>query len=197
MTPAAPGALQRAVDALPQGRRLLVAPHFMADGWFVRAALRRRLKAAGAGPFDLLATMGLLPGLARLAARRAEDAAIGAGFDPLDTRVAVAGHGAPADPRPAEVVRRCAERLPRYGGFAEVTVGFVEQAPFLETALAVPAPALSLPFFAAAGEHVTVDLPEAGRHAGFGGPIPPPIGADDATKGVHLTIVKEPGRWRA
>lgn len=177
-TLAAPDALPRAVRHLAPSTRLLVAPHFMADGWFVRTALRRRLGAATSGPYSLLPPFGLLPGLGRLAARRVREAATLAGIDPAAVCLVVAGHGSPDDPRPGEVVMRCARRVGRYGPFADVTVGFVEQAPFLDTALAVPAPALCLPFFASTGGHVRVDLPEAAARAGFAGPILPPIGAD-------------------
>jgi sirohydrochlorin ferrochelatase len=191
-TLAAREALPRATADLVPATPLLIAPHFMADGWFVRTALRRRLVAAVRGPFTLLPPFGLLPGLARLVARRAGEAAAATGLDIARTGLVLAGHGSPDDPRPGEVVRQLAERLARSGPFADVTVGFVDQAPFLDTALSVRGPALCLPFFASPGGHVRIDLPEAAARAGFAGPILPPIGADpEAVRLWAAALVRE------
>jgi sirohydrochlorin ferrochelatase len=173
-TLAAPGALERALEAGPA----LVYPLFMSDGWFVSRELPRRLGAAGHARIAILPPLGLDPALAALCATRAREAAAAAGFAIPDTTVILAAHGSPKDPRPAAAAANVARYLREKGGFRAIATGFVDEAPLLADALRAEGPALCLPFFAARAGHVTGDLPEAVAEAGFRGPVLGPIGAD-------------------
>lgn len=159
-----------------------IYPMFIADGWFSRTELPRRLAEAGL-PAERqihLAPFGLDPGLPALCARRLGAAADAAGIDPAQATLIVAAHGAPKHPRPAEVAWQVAREAQRLSGFARLACGFVDQAPALEEALRVDGPAICLPFFATRASHVLEDLPQAASAAGFAGPILPPIGIDPA-----------------
>jgi len=187
-TLAAPGALAAALAALPPGRPLLVYPHFMADGWFTTEELPRRLRAAGAGPFEILPAFGRDPGVHRLCLRRAQAAARSAGCAPGAAALLLAAHGSPADPRPAAATREAAEFLARSGQFREVRTGFIEEPPFLADAARLDAPALCLPFFAGQAGHVEQDLPAA--LADFPGPVLPPVGRDPETPRIIAAALK-------
>ena len=188
-TLANPGALDRAVADLPTTARLLVFPHFMADGWFVSRELRRRLHGAGVQRFDLLPSLGVAPDLPALCLAAATAATRARGWSPTTTRLVLAAHGSPTNPRPGEVAHAVAARVRAASVFGAVTVGFVEQAPFLETALAEPGDAVCLPFFAGSGGHVVRDLPAAAAEARFRGPILPPIGTDPAVAALIATAL--------
>jgi hypothetical protein len=100
-TLAAPGAVAAALEALGAGGRLLVYPHFMADGWFSTEELPRRLRAAGARDFDILPAFGLDPAVPWLCLRRAGEAVRAGGHGPGEVALLLAAHGSPSDPRPA------------------------------------------------------------------------------------------------
>lgn len=138
----------------------LVYPHFMADGWFVRSETPRRLA---------------------LGAAVARETAAAAGINPATATLVVVGHGSGKSRAPARAARAFAEALAPAAGFATVTVGFIEEPPFLADVLP-EGPAVCLPFFATGGEHVTADIPQGWRGQG---PIAPPIGT---TGGVAALI---------
>ncbi len=183
-TLATPGAVAAAVSDLPQTKRLLVFPHFMADGWFSTEELPRRLRDAGAGEFDILPAFGLDPAVLRLCLRRAEEAVLAERYAPGEAVLLLAAHGSPTDPRPAAVARAAARFLAESRMFREVRTGFVDQAPFLADAARIDRPALCLPFFASRAGHVKADLPEALAKAEFPGPTLAPIGADAEAPGI-------------
>lgn len=157
-----------------------IYPFFMADGWFTKTELPRRLAEAGLPPERqrIRAPFGKDPGLPALCAARAAAGARAAGIAPEEARLIFAAHGSPRSPRPAEVTREVAEAAAAAAGFAGFSCGFVDEAPGLAEALCVPGPALCLPFFATRASHVLEDLPEAVAAAGFAGPVLPPIGMD-------------------
>ena len=187
-TLAAPGAVAAAVGELPQAKRLLVYPHFMADGWFSTEELPRRLHEAGgvaqAGGFEVLPAFGLDPAVPRLCLRRAEAAALSARYAPGEAALLLAAHGSPSDPRPAAVARAAAQYLARSAMFREVRVGFIDQTPFVAKAARIDGPAICLPFFASRAGHVAADLPAALAEAAFPGPVLAPIGADAEAPGI-------------
>ncbi|HPG23911.1 MAG TPA: CbiX/SirB N-terminal domain-containing protein [Amaricoccus sp.] len=178
-TLAGEGTLEAALAGLGPGA-VLVYPHFMADGWFVRQQLPRRLRAAGRPEAAVLPPFGLAPETAALALRLAREGTTAHGLAPEASTLLLAAHGSPSDPRPAAVTRRVAAAIARAGHFRSVRVGFVDEEPRLAVAARLPGPALCLPFFAARNSHVEVDLPEALAEAGFPGPILPPVGTDAA-----------------
>lgn len=172
-------ACKRSLAALHGVR--LVYPHFMADGWFVRSETPRRLALAGINGVRLTAPLGLDPGLPALGAVVARETASAAGIDPATATLVVVGHGSGKSRAPALVTREFAKALAPAAGFAAVTVGFIEEPPFLADVLP-EGPAVCLPFFATGGEHVTDDIPQGWRGQG---PIAPPIGT---TAGVAALI---------
>jgi sirohydrochlorin ferrochelatase len=180
-TLAMPGALAAALGNLPQTQRLLVYPHFMADGWFSSEELPRRLRQAGAGGFEVLPAFGLDPAVPRLCLRRAEEAVLSARYAPGEAALLLAAHGSPSDPRTAVVARAAARYLALSPVFREVRTGFLDQTPFLSDAARIDGPAICLPFFASRAGHVAADLPAALAEAGFPGPVLAPIGADAGT----------------
>lgn len=159
----------------------LVYPHFMADGWFVRSETPRRLALAGVEGVRLTAPLGLDPGLPALGAAVARETAAAAGINPATATLVVVGHGSGKSRAPARAARAFAEALTPAAGFATVTVGFIEEPPFLADVLP-EGPAVCLPFFATGGEHVTADIPQGWCGQG---PIAPPIGT---TAGVAALI---------
>jgi sirohydrochlorin ferrochelatase len=183
-TLAAPGAIAAAMDGLGAAGRLLVYPHFMADGWFSTEELPRRLRAAGAGDFDMLPAFGLDPAVPWLCLRRAGEAVRAGGHGAGEVALLLAAHGSPSDPRPAAAAQSAVRFLAETDLFREVRAGFVDQAPTLAEAARMDGPAVCLPFFASYAGHVAQDVPQALARAGFPGPLLAPIGADAEVPGI-------------
>jgi sirohydrochlorin ferrochelatase len=174
-TLAGDGTLARALSTLGPGP-IDVYPLFMADGWFVSTRLPRRIAKAWDGPVNILPPFGVDPAVAELSLTAAVEGARDAGLEPVRSHLLLAAHGSPSDPRPSAAARRVAARIAGAGAFRAVSCGFVDESPFLNQAGRLDAPALCLPFFAAANGHVNEDLPEALGEGSFPGPILPPIG---------------------
>ena len=183
-TLAASGAIKAALADLALGGRLLVYPHFMADGWFTTEELPRRLGEAGAGVFEIVPAFGLDPAVLRLCLRRAAEAVRANGYALGEVALVVAAHGSPSDPRPAAATDAAVRYLRQSGVFREVRAGFIDEAPFLADAARIDGPAICLPFFAGRAGHVEADLPEALRQAEFTGPVLAPIGVDPEVPGI-------------
>jgi sirohydrochlorin ferrochelatase len=196
-TLAAPGAIAGALAELPAAGRLLVYPHFMADGWFTTEELPRRLRAAGAGGFEVLPAFGLDPAVHRLCLRRAEEASLAAHHRPGEAALLVVAHGSPSDPRPAAAARSAADVLGASGLFREVRSGFIEEPPFLADAARLDPPALCLPLFAGQAGHVEADLPAALAQAGFAGAMLPPVGSDPEVPKIIARALKRHAVRRA
>ncbi|WP_284165446.1 CbiX/SirB N-terminal domain-containing protein [Frigidibacter sp. SD6-1] len=170
-TLAAPRTLEQALQDLSDP---LVFPFFMADGWFTRSELPRRLAAAGHSSLAILPAFGLLPGIATLAAEVAREAATANGWVVAGTSVLLAAHGSGRSRASAAATRAIAARLT---GFASVHVGFVEEAPYVADAARDLGPrALCLPLFVARWGHVQTDIPTALAEARFGGELLAPLG---------------------
>jgi sirohydrochlorin ferrochelatase len=196
-TLAAPGAIAAALKELPEMGRLLVYPHFMADGWFTTEELPRRLGACGAGGFDILPAFGLDPAMLQLCLRRVGEAILAGKYVPGETALLLAAHGSPADPRPAAAAGAAVRFLARPGLFREVRAGFIDEAPFLADAALIDGPAICLPFFAGRAGHVERDLPVALAEASFPGPVLAPIGADAAVPGIIAAALAKYAARRA
>ena len=168
-----------------------VYPLFMADGWFVRSEMPRRLAAAGVEGFAVLPPLGLDPALPGIGAEVAREAAAAAGIAPHDATLVVVGHGSQKSRASADSTRAFAAALPQQAGFARVTVALLEEPPHLADA-ALDGPAICLPFFATAGGHTTEDIPEGWAAAGAPGPIAPPIGTTEA---IPALIAAAIGGW--
>ncbi len=173
-TLAAPGALEAAMAGLAAPA---VLPFFMAEGWFTRSALPRRLEAAGRAGLRRLPAFGALPGVQALASGAARAGAAAAGIAPARASLILAAHGSRGSRASAEATRAMAAALSAAGPFARVLPAFLEEAPFLaDVARAAPGPALCLPLFALRAGHVAADIPAALAAAGFGGPLLAPLG---------------------
>jgi sirohydrochlorin ferrochelatase len=194
-TLAAPGAIAAAVKDLPEVGRLLVYPHFMADGWFTTEELPRRL--GGAGGFEILPAFGLDPAVLRLCLRRAEEAVLAGKYAPGEAALLVAAHGSPTDPRPAAAAGAAVRFLRQSGVFREVRAGFVDEAPFLKDSARIEGPAVCLPFFAGRAGHVQTDLPAALAEASFPGPMLDPIGADTQVPDIIAAALAKRAARRA
>lgn len=174
-TLAEPEAVARAVAELGPGGR--VFPMFMAGGWFTRVQIPARLRAAGAQGWQVLEPFGCEAALQDLAVQIVREAcAVEEGLRKEGVReVILAAHGSFKSPVPAAIAQTVAARIARETG-AEVRAGFIDQSPQIGSIRGFGT--LCLPFFAAAGGHVTEDIPAALAKAGFSGRILPPIGLD-------------------
>lgn len=172
-TLAAEGALDAALAALD---RPVIYPFFMAEGWFTRTNLPRRLAQAGAGGLRQLPAFGLAPELPGLTARAAREGAEAAGLDPRATTLLIAAHGSQVSRASAEGARAMAGLLLRIAPFRRILTAFVEEPPYIFQVARGLDHAICLPFFALRAGHVAADVPEALEAAGFRGPLLPAIG---------------------
>jgi sirohydrochlorin ferrochelatase len=189
-TLAADGSLEAAVRDLPGA---VVYPFFMAEGWFTRTTLPRRLAAAGAASLRQLPCFGHAPELPRLTAKAAMDGAEAAGLDPRQTSLLLAAHGSEVSRASADGARAMAALLQRMSTFRRVLTGFVEEAPFITDVARGLAPAICLPFFALRAGHVADDVPDALAEAGFRGPLLPAIGEHQAVPRIIAAALARAG----
>lgn len=168
-TLAMPGALDIARD------QTLIYPLFMAQGWFTRSELPRRLAQAGAAHARILPPFGADPRLPALCLALLTKAAATRGWALPETHLLIAAHGSGRSRAPAEAARAMAAALAPHLG--AISCGFIEEPPFIaEAARALPRQTLCLPLFATEAQHVTDDLPGALQTAGFQGVTLPPVG---------------------
>lgn len=180
-TLAAPGALGAALERLDAP---LIFPFFMAEGWFTRVALPERLAALGAPGLIILPAFGVMDEVATLTIAAARAATRGRGWRLDETVLVLAAHGSGRSRAPAEAARRL-QTATETVGFAEVRLGFIEEAPSVEAvARNVGERALCLPLFVARWGHVVSDLPRALAAAGFRGPCLAPIGMRRDVPGI-------------
>lgn len=187
-TLACPDALEEALRRSPSPA--VIYPFFMAEGWFTKRELPRRLTAAGHAGLRCLAPFGVDPALPEMMARTAEDSAVAAGLTLSDATLLLAAHGSRSPGRSADSTYAMAEEMRQRTGFARVTVGFVENAPYLAEAAQGLGPAICLPFFALSAGHVTGDLPDALEKAVFQGPLLPPIGEAEGVPALIAAAIR-------
>ena len=170
VTLADPAALARAVT----GARGLVYPMFMTGGWFTATHLPDRLAKVGGAAWHILAPFGLDQKVQALAVDIAKEATLGQS----SPQVLLAAHGSFRSSAPAEVAYAMVLQL-QQTGIEQARAGFIDQSPRIaEVAASFGPDAVCLPFFAANGGHVTIDLPEALTEAGFAGRLLAPLGLD-------------------
>lgn len=181
-TLAAEGALEAALAGLDQP---LIYPFFMAEGWFTRTTLPKRLAAAGRGDLPQLAAFGHDAALPELLERTAMTAARQAGYDPQKTHLVLAAHGSQVSRASATITEQMAQTLRQRAAFAAVSTGYVEEAPLLQdTLVQAQGAAVCLPCFATRAGHVLDDLPEAVEASGFEGLLLDPIGEHPEVAGL-------------
>ena len=177
VTLATKGRLEDVSTAAPEGTP--VYPLFMADGWFTQVRLPRSL---GAAPVRRLPPYGRDLGLVDFATRWLQEELVAARWPARQTTLVVVGHGSGRSRKPSEVTRVFARALHGRLGTRALRLGFVEEQPFLATALGkIKGPALCLPFFATRRGHVLEDLPAAVAESGFTGRVLDPIGCHPET----------------
>lgn len=171
-TLAAPGTLERAIDAC--AGTPLVFPLFMTDGWFTQTALPARLANFSAYQ---LPPLGTLPELPELTARVLCRAIERRNWLMEATDILIAAHGSPNGSRAARCTYRFATALRRVLPVRDIRTGFLEEPPHLASAAAGShQQTVEIPFFAAPGGHVREDIPLALDSAGFQGVRLPCIG---------------------
>lgn len=168
-TLAMPGALAAACSD-----GCLVYPMFMAEGWFTRSELPRRLALAGCEGARVLRPFGTDSGLPALMIAKAAAAAQAEGWTLAESTLFLAAHGSQRSQASFQITTALAEAVAPH--VARVVTGFVEQQPFIADAARGLDRAICLPMFALRAEHVLEDLPEALDRAGFDGPRLDPIG---------------------
>lgn len=166
-----------------------IYPLFMTRGWFLKTALAKRL---GERELTILPPFGSERGLPTVAARMLSRALQSNRWAAGQTVLLLASHGSGSGrPGPARDTRAFADLIAARLHFAQLRIGYIEEAPLLaEAARDLPAQSLCLPFFAARGGHVETDIPEALQQADFKGVLLPPIGADPDVPGMIARAVE-------
>lgn len=161
-------------DALPRKARAMrpgvIFPMFMAGGWFTKVQIPARLADGGITGWRVLEPFGCDPGVHDLVLTLASEAGTDA--------VILAAHGSFKSSVPSDIASHVAGRIAKETAIGRVAVGFIDQNPQLATISGFGPGSVCLPFFAAAGGHVTDDIPGALAEAGFQGRILPPVGLD-------------------
>lgn len=189
----------RPADAIADlgGRPVRVVPVTMCDGQTARTDIPAAFadRPSGLAPpwLTFCPPVGTHPALAALIARRAR-AAAGAGAAAA-TSLLLIGHGSQRLAASATATCLQAARLATRGGFREVSVAFLEQAPRLAEVLTVlPGPIIAVGLFATAGRHATLDVDHALAAADRGDVrYLGPIGGDPALARVVLAILAATG----
>ncbi|OCX61691.1 hypothetical protein BFP70_15005 [Thioclava sp. SK-1] len=171
-TLAKPGSLEGALEGFDAP---IIYPFFMAEGWFTKRELPRRLAAVNVvarhmDPF------GVDPALPDLIAAACEAAAKDAGLDPCHSDLILCAHGSKIARKSKNSAYDMAQTLRGRVPFWRIRVALIEEAPFLEDVAATCTTGLCLPFFALRAGHVEGDIPEALQNASFSGPAMAPIG---------------------
>lgn len=168
-TLAMPGALAASCD-----NDSVIYPMFMAEGWFTRDMLPRKLAEAGAPHAHILRPFGANPTLPGLILAKTHEAAAAQGWQMRDTTLLLAAHGSARSQASFTITNQIARQISPHLG--RTITGFVEQSPYIADAAQNLTRAICLPLFATEADHVTHDLPEALDKAGFDGLRLPPIG---------------------
>jgi sirohydrochlorin ferrochelatase len=158
----------------------VIFPMFMAGGWFTRVQIPARLAAAGVTGWRILEPFGCDPAVHDLTVTLAAEAVQGL----PGAELLLAAHGSFKSSIPSDIAQHVAERIRVETGITRVEAAFIDQLPQLQAAIGFGSGALCLPFFTAAGGHVTEDIPTALAVAGFAGRILPPVGLDSRVPGL-------------
>lgn len=184
-TLAMPKAIERQASEMKPGS--LVFPMFMADGFFVSKMLPKRL---GTADLRVLAPLGFDTSLPDLAAARARQVLDENRWHETNSHLLLAAHGSAKGPKAAESAYAFQSALSKRFDTLKISVGFVEETPFLEDAARnLPAQSICLPFFALEGDHCRRDIPEALAKTRFCGVSLPPLGTWSETANLVATAI--------
>ena len=186
-TLAEPDALDQVVQTLGNGGALY--PLFMAGGWFTRINLPGRLAKVDAKDWQVLEPFGCDPALHDLAALVVAEAL--AHQNPATSQVLLAAHGSFKSPVPSDIAVHVAQIIQQKTKVARVEAAFIDQTPQLSAVTGFDETAVCLPFFAAAGGHVTDDIPAALAQADFKGKILPTLGLDRRVPAIIAAAIRK------
>ncbi len=147
-------------------RRTLMLPLMMADAYFARTVLRRRIESEAAqvsASIEYFPPLGAWPELRELLVRIVEDHLRAGRINPVDTDVVVVGHGTERNPDSRSTTDAVVAHLQRELCLHSVLPAFIDQEPRLSASLAqASAPHVLLaPFLLGGGSHALQDIPEA------------------------------------
>jgi sirohydrochlorin ferrochelatase len=142
--------------------RVIVYPLFASSGYFTRDRLVQLLDEANGGGRDVevLAPLGLDPGLPDLVLDRATAIARERGFAPDESTVILLAHGSRRNSASREATEQVARAVERGAVFRGVGIALLEERPFLAEAMAlVEGPAIVVGLFSGEGMHGAGDAP--------------------------------------
>jgi len=152
-----------------------IYPLFMAEGWFTRRELPRRLAALSVDA-PILPPFGVDPALPDLIARAVQESAKTYRIEPEKADLILAAHGSKVARRSKDSAYAMAATLRGRLSFWRIRVALIEEPPFLTDVASESRIGLCLPFFALRAGHVEEDIPQALESAGFHGPVMAAIG---------------------
>jgi sirohydrochlorin cobaltochelatase len=173
--------------------RVYLVPMLMAEGYTLRAMLRR---LEGGRELSVCRPVGANPRLAELIGRKAQAARIAQGWAAEDTALLLVGHGTERHAASGATTRRHAAELAARGGFAEAAVAFLDQAPTIAAAVArLSAPrCVAVGLFLDRGEHGEQDIPRLLATTGHQTVYAGPIGTDPEIATLIIEQVRERDR---
>jgi sirohydrochlorin ferrochelatase len=141
---------------------VIVYPLFASSGYFTRDRLVQLLDEANSEGRDVevMAPLGLDPGLPDLVLDQATRIARGNGFEPEASTIILLAHGSRRNAASREATEQVARGIESRAVFREVGVAFLEERPFLSDAAAlVQGPAVVIGLFSGDGLHGARDAP--------------------------------------
>ena len=140
----------------------VIYPFFMADGFFCNRILPKKVSEAigeGGAAFEMLPPFGvsdwLSDGIAAALLREMD----GLGLTHQRPPLLIVAHGASVDRQSSNRAHELADRLKETGYFGPVSVGFLDEAPYIRDMVADLAPnTLVLPHFNGLGSHSVDDM---------------------------------------
>ena len=143
-------------------RRVIVYPLFAANGYFTRDRLVQLIdEATGeAREIEMLAPLGLDPGLPELVVGLIERVALENSFAPASSTAILLAHGSRRNPASREATELMARKVGECAICRDVAVAFLEEPPDLEEAMrSIEGPAIVVGMFSGYGLHVARDAP--------------------------------------
>ena len=213
--------LEGAVDRL-ESEDVYVVPLFLAEGYYTRGVVPRRLGLSGGenGSDDAgnpitgdgsarqpgrrvrySEAIGSHPAMIRAIERRARRV-LGGDTPSGDTALVLIGHGTERHPNSADTVLRLTARLKRHARFGEVTCGFLDQEPRIDGVVSKlhARRVVLIPYFLADGMHTRETIPEmlglGGAHTVRGDRelwYTPPVGTLPAVARIAVDLARREG----
>lgn len=156
---AARATLFGASDLWPaEDRDVVVYPFFMTEGWFVKEKLPKMLKAAGFDDWRRLPPFGTDPALLDYLDRKLTGIAARHGRDQASLNAVLIAHGSASGEAGSRLTTEAIRDWLVGRGWAQVTVGFIEEAPFYDAHIAERQPDAVIGLFVTSGTHAVDDV---------------------------------------